>query len=197
MKPNTELEKLNRLRQNNAEANAITRECIESALIQLMEKKPFEEISITDITKKAGVSRNAYYRNYSSKEDILSQYLQNILNQISYVLKKYDPVTETRKSWIALLETSKDFSSQYKLLLKAGYGESIKNELQQAMNQGISPDNDALYYSNCYWAGAICSILFEWIKNDMKPSVQRMADIGCHLMQNGIKTITIYGNSCK
>ena len=52
-------------------ANTIVRESIETALIQLMEKKPFGEISISEIVEKAGVSRVSYYRNYYYKEEVL------------------------------------------------------------------------------------------------------------------------------
>ena len=37
--------------------------------------KPFEEITITQIAKKAGVSRNAIYRKFSSKEMIIKSRL--------------------------------------------------------------------------------------------------------------------------
>ena len=53
------------------------------ALLQLMEKKPYNEITITDITKRAGVSRMAYYRNYESKDDILIKRLESITDKIS------------------------------------------------------------------------------------------------------------------
>ncbi|MDO5294798.1 MAG: TetR/AcrR family transcriptional regulator [bacterium] len=192
----TELQKRNILRQNNAESNAITRECIESALIQLMEDKTFEQISITDITKKAGVSRNAYYRNYNSKEDILSKYLQNILSHMSGALKQYDPITQTKQAWVALLKVTEKFSPQYKLILKAGYGERLKMEFQKEMNQNITPGQHALYYSNCYWVGALCNILAEWVNNDMEVPIDELADIGSTLMVHGIQTINLYGNSC-
>ena len=70
--PKSELARRNALRLSNAESNRLTRECIESALLILMEDKDLEDISITSIIKRAGVSRSAYYRNYSSKEDILA-----------------------------------------------------------------------------------------------------------------------------
>lgn len=44
-------------RLGNKESNKITRECVETALIQLMKTKPFEAITITDIVQRAGVSR--------------------------------------------------------------------------------------------------------------------------------------------
>jgi len=59
--------KMDALRQSNAESNALTKESIETALLALMKEKNFSSITITDIAKKAGVSRLAYYRNYSSK----------------------------------------------------------------------------------------------------------------------------------
>ncbi len=56
-------------------------DCIYQALIQLMEIKPYEDITITDITKKAGVSRMAYYRNYREKDDILIDHLKKTLKK--------------------------------------------------------------------------------------------------------------------
>ena len=60
-------------RQN--ESNLLTKECIVTALLRLMQEKKYESISITDITTLAGVSRMAYYRNYKSKDEILIKYL--------------------------------------------------------------------------------------------------------------------------
>lgn len=60
----------NMVKKKNS-ANSIVCESIETALIQLMEKKPFGEITISEIVAKAGVSRVSYYRNYYYKEDVL------------------------------------------------------------------------------------------------------------------------------
>lgn len=65
---------------SNSEINAITRESIYLALQQLLETKTLAEITITEITSKAGVSRMAYYRNYQNKEEILS------LNMVKKIL---------------------------------------------------------------------------------------------------------------
>jgi AcrR family transcriptional regulator len=51
------------------------------ALVDLMEKKPLEEISITELTKKAGVSRMSYYRSFDSKQHILEEHLQTIVRR--------------------------------------------------------------------------------------------------------------------
>ena len=48
-----------------------SRSAIESAFINLIEMKGFENITITEIADKAMVNRNTIYLNYGSKEDIL------------------------------------------------------------------------------------------------------------------------------
>lgn len=48
------------------------------ALLQLMEKHPYEKITIKDITDHAGVARLTFYRNFTNKDDVLKEYLQNM-----------------------------------------------------------------------------------------------------------------------
>lgn len=190
------LKQIETLHKNNQEANQITKESIEQALLQLMAKKEYGKISITDITKRAGVSRTAYYRNYSSKDDILSHYIQNIGRRMSAALKKYDAITETKKCWLTLLDEIDHYAQQFKVLLEAGFGEKILLEFQKSMNAGISPQQVNLYYSNIYWAGAITSIIFAWVKNDMQVPKEKIAALGNSLMTDGIKTAAVFGNQC-
>lgn len=71
-----------------------SKQCIYTALLQLMEIKPYKEITITDITKRAGVSRMAYYRNYNSKNDILLQQLHEQMSSFQEQLYDNSNITE-------------------------------------------------------------------------------------------------------
>ncbi|MGN1227180.1 MAG: TetR/AcrR family transcriptional regulator, partial [Christensenellales bacterium] len=51
------------------------RDCISTALFELMEKKDFHKIKITEIIERAGVSRMGFYRNFKSKEDVVEQFI--------------------------------------------------------------------------------------------------------------------------
>ena len=55
---------------------------IVQSLLELMKKKSFQEIKITEICKKAGVSRLSYYRNFESKEDIVLYHFNNNFEKI-------------------------------------------------------------------------------------------------------------------
>ena len=63
------------------EANAFVKECITTALLQMMENTPFEDIAITDLVKKAGVGRVSFYRNFESKKDVLEKHLVILLEE--------------------------------------------------------------------------------------------------------------------
>ena len=68
---------------SNKEANKVTRECLQTALIQLMSQKPFEKITITELVRRSGVSRTAFYRNYESKEEILNEVCRSFIDSLS------------------------------------------------------------------------------------------------------------------
>ena len=64
-----------------------------------MEAKPFQEIKISDITKKADVSRMAYYRNYQEKSEILTQHLEAFLRSYQDRLNDMRQLTE-KELWL-------------------------------------------------------------------------------------------------
>ena len=46
----------------------------------LLDEKPYSKIGVSDITKKAGIARQTFYRNYSGKDEIVSAYLMDTIN---------------------------------------------------------------------------------------------------------------------
>jgi TetR/AcrR family transcriptional regulator, fatty acid metabolism regulator protein len=57
-----------------------TKERIYSAAIDLMDREGFENITIADISKKAGVSVGAFYHYFTSKNDIQQRYFTKQTN---------------------------------------------------------------------------------------------------------------------
>ena len=91
---------LENLRKSNKESNLLTREAIETALLQLLEKKELTKISISELVKRAGVSRAAFYRNYDSKEEILESVFKRSVHNIMEQLSHYDVKTDLYLVWI-------------------------------------------------------------------------------------------------
>ncbi len=98
---------LENLRKSNQESNLLTREAIETALLQLLEKKDLTKISISELVKRAGVSRAAFYRNYDSKEEILESVFKRTVHNIMEQLHHYDLKTDLYLVWVHLFREAR------------------------------------------------------------------------------------------
>lgn len=88
--------------------NIFVRECITQSLFKLLEKKDFECISITDIITKAGVSRMGFYRNYSSKEDVIESYILDLFVQtVDEIQRERALSLKVKNIMVTTLETFK------------------------------------------------------------------------------------------
>ena len=56
--------------------NEVVIESITQAMAVMIIDRPFEEISITELVRRAGVSRNSFYRNFKDKDDVLRRYIE-------------------------------------------------------------------------------------------------------------------------
>ena len=57
---------------------------IEMALLNLMSKKSYSEISITELCKNLGMPRKTFYRYFESKEDTLYALIEHTMNEYQY-----------------------------------------------------------------------------------------------------------------
>ncbi|WP_020434196.1 TetR/AcrR family transcriptional regulator, partial [Paenibacillus riograndensis] len=80
-------------------------------------KYELSQISISQITAKAQVSRNSFYRNYVDKEDILLKHIKNLISKwdADYQLINNDSNAELYGS---LFKHLKEYSDFYLLLKK-------------------------------------------------------------------------------
>lgn len=63
-----------------------TKGVIKQAVLELMESKPFEKITITDICKKAEINRGTYYLHYYEPGEVLDELLDEALTDAGGLL---------------------------------------------------------------------------------------------------------------
>ncbi|BBG32326.1 HTH-type transcriptional regulator EthR [Streptococcus agalactiae] len=56
------------------------------AFSELLETKSFEQITVSDLAKKARLSRRSFYNHYNSKEDFLRESILIIFDDITKIL---------------------------------------------------------------------------------------------------------------
>ena len=166
-----------------SETNILTKECIVTALLRLMEVKSYSSITITDITNLAGVSRMAYYRNYKNKDDILINYL---LEQENRLIKElHGGHAQTVKGMIYYIsEFFQENVKVIKAVFDAGLVHSISALLADRIQSYFPVVNNNISgrYAIQFYVSAIIGVFRMWFDNGMIESAEEISDILCRLI---------------
>ncbi len=176
----TKLQNLDLNKPKRNKTNQFARECISTALMQLLKERHISEITISDICTRAGVSRMSYYRNYSSKEDILVGYLDDVLEKYYHEFKKFDN-KGNYYDYKNLLHCFNYFEIHLEFLnrlFENGLGSVFLERLGMYMTT-IWYDGKSIekYYAVIAFAGAIYSVFIKWSAEDEKHKPETMARI--------------------
>lgn len=171
------------------ESNKLAKECIVTALIELMKIQDYNTITITDLTKKAGVSRMAYYRNYTSKEDIINKFADDVGASIHDKLVGMLPRASVFDYYFELFAQLGSYNDLCLTAYHAGLGELIHSQITKNMALTFPPEGDTTTdrYRHVYLAGAFYNIFIQWLQNGQKESVADMAKLCCSLSCEGCK----------
>lgn len=67
--------------KNNNKTAIQSRQMIADALFQLMKRKSFEQISVTEICEEAAIGRKTFYRNFELREDVIAYRLDQMVEE--------------------------------------------------------------------------------------------------------------------
>ena len=152
------------------ELNAFIKECITNALIQLMESKPFGEITVTELVQKAGVSRVSFYRNFSSKQEILEKHLLLLIQEWGKTFEERGDPTYLAES---LLNHFYKYRAFYLLLYQQGLSALIYENIRAACKLDEAQNNIERYAKSMV-AGTIFGWVDEWFRQGLKETPQEI-----------------------
>ncbi len=163
-----------------------TRAWLLETLMELIEKKEYSEISITELTEKADIARQTFYRNYDCMDDILLSEMDEILDEYVEKVQKH---METKNDLIwdfevkQLVYVWQRNEALFKALQKAGLGLQALEKLSEffslfhmkAQNlQELDVYHQSLVH---YLAGGVYMVLKKWFENEMNTPIDIITDI--------------------
>ena len=169
-------------RHSNKETNRLTRESICTALVLLLKNQDFEKISITDIVKRAGVSRTAYYSNYASKQEILYDLVDSLISEVNqkllpYADEKTGKAKHPRKFISTMFEVFYQQKEVYQTLYHAHFNHIILDRLNESMIANLQDQSEENIYRIYFNAGALYNVFSKWIQSDMTTSLEEMTNM--------------------
>ena len=168
------------------------------ALLSLLEKKPFEYITISEICEKAEVNRSTFYLHYDNTSDLLketttyvfdnfasyfpfdaesviTQFANCDLQDLKFISEKYlhpylSFIKENQRVFLAVLSQPTAFDS--KTIFQRLFDHIFKPILDR-----FHYPRDEQNYVMMFYLNGITAIITEWLKNSCQKSIEDISAI--------------------
>ena len=144
-------ERLRILKANNEESHLETRGYIRDALVALLLEKPYDDITMTDIIRKSGVSRSGVYKNYRSKADIMLEIYAGPIDEVVSCL-----TTSVFENMETIFRIGKKHEAAFKAIVNAGLEQRVLDRMNDLYRAASAS------FSTTLWIGMIYNAFFKW-----------------------------------
>lgn len=167
------------LRMANLESNQLTKKCIRTALLSLMATDTFDNITVTAIIKRAGVSKGGFYRNYKSKEEVLEEICEDFFQYILDFIEKHRFYENTYQWYVDLFGCITENADVFQLLIKAQAPRKVvlKFDEDRILKEFQREDSVQERYRAIAIVKALTEIAVIWFQNGMQESPEKMAEM--------------------
>ena len=159
-----------------------TKNQISKALIELLNNKPLDLITIKELAKKAEISRTAFYNNFNNLDDVLKYIYQRAHKQIfkekysqleyvysdEHILDMISFFDKNSKLLLVLIKWNLiELIAKYNTEIVLGYTQHYKNKFIR----------EHAFYFICYYHGSLFNICTYWITNGKQESIETLFKI--------------------
>ena len=155
-----------------------TRKYIMDAFNSLLDKEPFEKISINEIAELANINRSTFYLHFVDKYALLDEYIDDLLKDLyeqSGILLHTPEFSEIEHCLSIVLSCLYDKRDKFRILFKKEnspyFQPRFKAVISKIITQGAKPlsDSDALEneFTIQLKASALSGIIEWWLSNDI------------------------------
>lgn len=170
----------------------------DKALLSLIENKPFEYITVSEICEKAKVNRSTFYLHYENTSDLLKETISYVVNDFySYFSVDKKSITEkfADSELNDLIYINDKYLRPYLLFIKNNqrlFGSVLSQPgtfdsdkiFQRLLENIFAPILDRFHYPKneqnyvmMFYLNGITAIIKEWLKEDCEKSIEEISHI--------------------
>lgn len=143
-----------------------SKKLITETLLEILKKYPLNEITVKHILLEANISRKTFYRNFTSKEDVLYSYIDSILAEY-----KDTVIKKQKASFIDIFDIIFNFCEINRELLFILRNNNLLHIPLMKLNCILpSLHQNSGEYIVLFNIGGIWNVIMNWIENDMRDS---------------------------
>lgn len=166
---------------------ALTKKLLQEGLLRLLDIKPLENISVTELCRESGINRATFYNHYSSPQELLD----DIEARMTVQLKDIIGNPKTAHEIIAHLENVCAFfldHAQTVLTLHRCHADDEITDALHELNQNFrlytlsskyteSMSKESLHLVSVFFYTGCYNILLEWIRRDLPLTPKEIANL--------------------
>lgn len=159
----------------------MTKSMMKEALLELLEKKPLDKITVKDVCESADVNRSTFYSYYESIEQLLLEIEDDVLNQLP--MYPDSPEGYSDEHFLSALEEFFDYVREnerlFRILIVQRDSSSFNNRLVNAVmgryRSIMKADGLIARYAYVYCVSGVIGILKEWLNGNFPISTRDFA----------------------
>jgi AcrR family transcriptional regulator len=164
-----------------------TRKALHDALLSLLGAKTFDQISIRELTARAGVGHATFYRRYACKEDLLHELAEAEVQKLMEVAVPVVFTAGMRESYRMLCRVVEANRQLWRAMLSGPTSGVLRDEFIQRIRRlsgryvaasGAIPQELQLICAT----GATLDVLAWWLSQRQPPSADEVVDILDHVI---------------
>ena len=162
-----------------------SKQMLANALLELMSQKPYHQISISELSSKADLSRRTFYRLFNSMDEILLFHIHEL-----WAKKANELYDSADKSYLHTSEFALHFWYENKDLTILLYRNGLVSIMQQFINEisleiyhkqkgnrKLANNPEALEYALSYSSGGVLNIICTWASHGMNKSPDELMSL--------------------
>ena len=175
------------------EKNRKTKQLIQTSFMQILEKKPFDTITVGDITKAAKINRGTFYLHYQDKFDLLDQIEQQLFSDlgshIDELQSRYSAMQTYEKGQeqlaAALFSSIKMHAPLLKIFLsnrgRAGFHIRFRDAFTEKVRVNLEKNGSInaslkapMEYFLSFITSAFLGLIEQWVRNGLDKTPEEM-----------------------
>ena len=146
---------------------------IADALFSLMKRKPFQQITVTELCEEAAIGRKTFYRNFELKEDVVDFRLDQLCGEYKGEILGMTPEEQLRHH----LEFTQRHADWFIALYRNGFYETVRAKFAVLLPETMpnwTDDPVEQQYRSQYIVAGVEAIERVWVERGFRESIDQV-----------------------
>lgn len=173
-----------------------TKKMINDALLELMEKKPVEKITPTELCRKATINRNTFYSHYKSTEQVLEDMENELLDTVDASINESKTPVEAITALCEMMRSNKKLCTVFysknssRRLVQKVFEVADRFNMTKMKNESNTLSENYRQMLSSYTIRGSAAVIECWVQNGMAEEPEQVAEFIHSISKYGTSAVT-------